>query len=184
MILLGSEIKKEYEAGKIHISPFNEAHLGPNSYDVTLGSTLLTYETSFSKSFDRSCLDPKKQQKTVRHKISKNGFLLAPNRLYLGHTNEEAGSSHFLPMYEGRSSMARLGIQSHLSAGFGDVGFDRQWTLEITVVHPTIVYPDMRIGQVYFVRVNPDEIQKTYSGKYTKQTGPQASMSWKDWVKS
>lgn len=171
-MLLGSEIIKGYEEGKIHISPFKLENVGPNSYDVTLGDTLKVYDCSY--------LDVKSDNRTFDIKIPETGICLAPNKLYLGHTNEEAGSDFFLPMYEGRSSMARLGIQSHISAGFGDIGFKKQWTLEITVIHPIRVYAGMRIGQVYFHRVNEQAIDRLYQGKYATQSGAQASQSWKD----
>ena len=172
MILVGSEIVEEWKKGNIHILPFNEDNVGPNSYDVTLGDTL--------KCYIGTVLDSKIDNQVEEIKIPERGYCLDPNILYLGHTNEEAGSDYFLPMYEGRSSMARLGIQSHLSAGFGDLGFKQQWTLEIKVAMPVIVYPNMRIGQVYFNRVNYKASDRLYQGKYAEQSGVQASQSWKD----
>jgi dCTP deaminase len=94
-------------------------------------------------------------------------------------------------MFEGRSSIGRLGINTHITAGFGDVGWgylpDEKgnpvcqfptWTLEIEVVHPIRVYPDVRIGQVYFMR--PEGEITFYKGKYTKQREPQASRLFQD----
>ena len=96
--------------------------------------------------------------------IPEAGLVLTPDVLYLMQTNEECGSEVYQPCYDGRSSMARLGIQSHISAGFGDVGFISKWTLEVTVIHPVKIYPDIRIGQVYFNTVEGDI--KLYNGKY------------------
>jgi dCTP deaminase len=79
--------------------------------------------------------------------------------------------------------MARLGIESHISAGFGDIGFVGNWTLEITVVHPIKIYPGMRIGQVYFHEVSQKHNlpQYRYKGKYKHQiTGPQESLAYLD----
>lgn len=124
----------------------------------------------------------KKPNKTQTIDIPQDGIILLPQRLYLASTIEAIGSDHFIAMYEGRSSMARLGIQSHISAGFGDVGFKSRWTLEITVIHPVKVYPGMRIGQIYFHRINSkaNEPQHRYHGKYTNQSDPQESKSYLD----
>lgn len=173
-ILLKSEIIAHFNADQIVIQPYKPKQLGPNSYDVRLGNTLKTY-VKFS-------LDPKKENATETLIIPDEGLILEPGKLYLGHTIERIGSEYFIPMYEGRSSMARLGIESHLSAGFGDVGFVNQWTLEIVVVHPVIVYPGMKIGQIYFHRINPTENdpENQYKGKYSKQVGPVESKSYLD----
>lgn len=87
--------------------------------------------------------------------------------------------------------MGRLGISSHITAGFGDIGFAytengtvstrAKWTLEITVVHPTWIYRNMRIGQVFFM--TPDHEPRSnelYAGKYSSQQNAQASMSFLD----
>lgn len=198
-ILLGTEIIEEYHKGKVVIEPFNENNVGPNSIDVTLADTLLTYtpcnilEASNGNNYvrpietiGRTVLDMAKENKTYELKIPEDGLILESGILYLGATNEACGSDHYVPMYEGRSSMARLGIQTHISAGFGDIFFKSNWTLEITVVHPTKVYPNTRIGQVYFHNVHEDvrdelvKAGKQYNGKYTNQPKPQTSKSYKD----
>ena len=178
-ILLGKEISKEFEAGRIHIEPFHPKQLGPNSYDVRLFNALAVYD------FDEiEYLDCRKENPVRYLEIpAKEGFILQPGQLYLGATMEAVGSDFFVPMYEGRSSMARLGIQSHISAGFGDIGFKSQWTLEISVVHPVKIYAEMRIGQVYFHRVNLDLSPKLYDGKYKNQKGPQKSKAFVDFSK-
>lgn len=179
-MILGSEIIKQWKYGRIVISPFNEDNVGPNSYDVTLSPKLLQYRGDM--------LDMKRNNFTRELTIGEDGLILLPNELYLGCTNEVAGSDYYVPMYEGRSSLARLGIQSHLSAGFGDIGFKSNWTLEITVVKPTKIYPNVRIGQVYFHDVvssrcasgSNSKAGLIYSGKYTNQPEPQASKSYED----
>lgn len=176
-ILLKEEIINRYNASKVVIDPFRIENVGPNSYDVTLDKKLLIYD--FSKI---EYLDCKKNNPVKEIIIPEEGFILQPGNLYLGNTVESIGSDKFVPMYEGRSSMARLGIQSHLSAGFGDIGFCKQWTLEICVVHPVKIYSGIRIGQVYFHRINDIEnhAKNRYSGKYLNQQGPQQSLSYKD----
>jgi dCTP deaminase len=186
MVLTGKEILKQMEAGHIHIAPFIPAHLGPNSYDVCINPALLTYDLAPGQA-----LDMKKNNPTRTLLIPEAGLVLEPGRLYLGCSNETATSHRFVPMFEGRSSIGRLGINTHITAGFGDVGWgylpDEQgrpvcqfptWTLEIEVVHPIRVYPNVRIGQVYFMR--PEGEITHYKGKYTQQREPQASRLFQD----
>lgn len=186
MVLTGKEIIRQMELGAIHISPFHPAHLGPNSYDVSLNRKLLVYALA-----PGAALDMKVENPTRALVIPDEGLVLEPGTLYLGCSNETATSNRFVPMFEGRSSIGRLGINTHITAGFGDVGWgylpgeDGQpvcqyptWTLEIEVVHPIRVYPDVRIGQVYFMR--PEGEITYYKGKYTKQREPQASRLFQD----
>lgn len=173
-MLLKQQIIEARNNNRIVIEPYNVKNIGPNSYDVTLGDTLCVYDMN-------KCgfLDCKKQNPIITIVIPDDGLILVPNTLYLGHTIEKIGSDHYVPLYEGRSSMGRLGILSHISAGFGDVGFKDQWTLEITVVHPVKIYKGMRIGQVYFNDVNQsyNVEENRYHGKYIEQSGPQPSKS-------
>lgn len=173
-ILLRGQIELGVQEGEIHISPYVPEQLGPNSYDVRLGPVLKIYTSEV--------LDVKQKNPVQDITIPPEGFVLQPGTLYLGSTLEEIGSEHHVPMYEGRSSMARLGIQSHISAGFGDIGFKKQWTLEIIVQIPIRIYPHMRIGQVYFLTVNPEfnVIGDRYKGKYNNQSGAQESKSYLD----
>jgi dCTP deaminase len=176
-ILLNQEILNNFQNGSIVIDPFDNSQIGPNSYDVRISNQLKIYTPGI-------ILDVAKPNPTSCITIPKEGLVLYPNILYLGSTQEIIGSSHFIPMYEGRSSMARLGIQSHISAGFGDVGFISKWTLEITVVHPVRIYENMRIGQIYFHRINNDVNdqfpENRYKGKYASQDQPLESLSFND----
>jgi len=186
MLLTGKAIQAAVDAGEIVISPFTPAHLSPNSYDVTLNRTLLVYDLT-----ERGCLDVKRENPTLEFNIPAEGFVLQPGTLYIGMTNECATSHRYIPMFEGRSSMGRLGINTHITAGFGDIGwgFERRpdgsihcnlptWTLEITVVHPVRIYPDIRIGQVFFAE--PKGEIEWYKGKYGNQRKPQASRAFQD----
>ncbi len=186
MILTGPEILKEIESGQIAISPYTSTHLGPNSYDVTLNAKLLTYDLAPGQA-----LDMKKNNPTRELFIPDEGMILEPGKLYIGCTNETATSRRYVPMFEGRSSIGRLGINTHITAGFGDVGWgyvanaqgeliclNPTWTLEIEVVHPILVYPNVRIGQVYFMA--PQGELRFYKGKYSQQKEPQASQLYKD----
>lgn len=185
MFLTRQAIQEAVAAGDIVISPFNEKNLSPNSIDVTLNKNLLIY------TLEDGVLDIKKANPTKQIEIPEEGLVLEPGTLYIGMTNETAISHRYIPMFEGRSSIGRLGINTHITAGFGDIGwgFERDkdgntvchyptWTLEIAVVHPVRVYPNVRIGQVYFVE--PKGNIEWYTGKYGKQRMPQASCSYKD----
>jgi len=205
MILLGNEIRDAIESGKIKFNGTTQ-NIGPNSVDVTLGSTIKTlvpsrivrvedsngsFYTFEKKELPRYFhLDIKKENPTYEFEIPQEGVVLLPGQLYIAGTIEFAGSDHYVPMYEGRSSMARLGVQSHISAGFGDVGFKERWTLEIIVVHPIKIYPNIRIGQVAFHTVNEKalkELQKEgalYASKYSKDNAAKTSMSFLDFDES
>ena len=100
-------------------------------------------------------------------------FVMVPGVLYLAHTHERCGSDFYIPILHGKSSLARLGLSIHLTAGFGEAGFKAQWTLEMTCVHPIMLYPRMRIGQVEFETVE-GAIQQ-YEGNYKDQVGPVGS---------
>lgn len=166
-MLTGPRIIEEVQNGRILIDPFVPENVGPNSVDLRLGSSLAYYTDAI--------LDPRERNSWALKRITERGLVLDPGNLYLGHTIEKAGSDHYVPLLEGRSSLGRLGVQVHMTAGFGDVGFKRQWTLEITVQHPVRLYAGMRICQVCFHEVSGPI--KLYAGKYQRQAGPTASLA-------
>ena len=165
MILSDKAIKQAIHFGDISIEPFNEKNLGSNSYDLHLSEHVAMYNGEL--------LDAAMNNELTRSTISKNGELLRPNELYLMSTIERTGSKKYVPMIEGKSSVARLGIQVHLTAGFGDVGFDGHFTLEVIVTKPVIVYAGMPIAQIYFQEVS-GEVETPYntkkSAKYNNQS--------------
>jgi len=170
MILTGSEIIKELLFGRIRIKPFNIDNIGPNSCDLTLSNKLLIYK--------EKVLDPRSENKVDEITIPDDGYVLEQGKFYLGCTNEATGSSYYTPMLQGRSSVARLGLITHLSAGFGDLGWYGQWTLEMVPYVSVKIYPNMRICQVFFTKMAG--LLTRYSGKYQDQTGPTASKIWMD----
>ena len=170
-MLTGNEIKLQVASGLIVIKPFDEKNIGPNSYDVHLSDELLAYT--------EAVLDPRKDNRYRVIKIPSEGLVLLPGRVYLGKTVEYTESPYHIPMYEGRSSLGRLGVFSHVSAGFGDIGFRGNWTLEFSVVQPVLILPGLRIGQLYWH--NPDgEILRRYDGKYQNQTNATPSRLFQD----
>ena len=158
-MISGKEIKKQIEAGNIVIKPFIEGRLNPNSYNITLNNELIVY--------DEEVLDMKKQNKTKKIIIPEDGLVLQPGILYLGRTNEYTETRNFVPCIDGRSSIGRLGLYIHVTAGFGDVGFKGTWTLEIQCIHPIKIYPNIEIGQLYYEMVQGE--QTYYAGKYLNQ---------------
>ena len=111
--------------------------------------------------------------------ISPEGFLLEPGKLYLGRTKEYTKTENFIPMLEGRSSIGRLGICIHVTAGFGDVGFAGFWTLELFCVQPVRIYPDVQIAQIYYHTIT-EPYERYTKGKYQNNQGIQPSMLYKE----
>jgi len=159
MILSGKEIFKEVENGNIVIDPFDPKRINPNSYNLRLHDELLIYT--------ETVLDMKRHHATELLKIPEDGFLLEPGKLYLGRTLEYTKTSGYVPMLEGRSSVGRLGLCIHVTAGFGDIGFAGFWTLEIQCVQPIQIYPFVEICQIYYhtIQGEYDEYRKAHKQK-------------------
>ncbi len=170
MILSGLEIAARM--GKdIGIDPYDPSQLNPNSYNLRLHDELLVY--------DAPILDMKLENKASKLTIPTTGLQLDPGRLYLGRTLERTRTDTLVPMLEGRSSIGRLGMFVHVTAGFGDVGFNGYWTLEIFVVQPLIIYPGVEVCQIYFHHI--DGAYTTYqSGKYQNNNDIQPSRLYQD----
>lgn len=176
MILSDTKILEGIANGEIVIEPFNREYLGTNSYDVHLGKWLARYKDHI--------LDARKHNEIEYFEIPEDGFVLHPNTLYLGVTQEYTETHKAVPFLEGKSSVGRLGIDIHATAGKGDVGFCNTWTLEISCTHPVRVYAGMPIGQLIYFRVEGD-IERYYNkkkdAKYNKRTvKPVESMMWKN----
>jgi len=174
MILSGREIEKRLNK-TIFIEPYTSAQLNPNSYNLRLHNKLLEY--------DDLELDMKKENKAHEIIIPEEGFLLEPGKLYLGRTLEYTRTEGLVPMLEGRSSIGRLGMCIHITAGFGDVGFAGFWTLEIFCVQPIRIYPGVEVCQIYYHDIN-GEYDNYRSGKYQHNEGIQPSLLYKDFLKS
>lgn len=173
MVLSGLEIKKQVAEGKINIEPFNEKSLNPNSYNLKLHDELLIYTDAI--------LDMKKPLNTEKIIIPQDGLVLQPGKLYLGRTLEYTSTNHYVPMLEGRSSIGRLGLYVHVTAGFGDIGFSGYWTLEIQCVQPVKIYPMVEICQIYYHKIEGDFLEYS-SGKYQNNNGIQPSLIYKDFT--
>ena len=170
MILSGREIVK-HMGKEIVIEPFDERRVNPNSYNLSLHRELLVY--------GEPVLDMKKPNPVKRIVIPADGLRLEPGRLYLGRTNEFTRTETFVPMLEGRSSVGRLGLFIHVTAGFGDVGFAGYWTLEMFCTQPIVVYPDVEICQIYYHTIE-GEYDRYDTGKYQNNTGIQPSLLYRE----
>lgn len=174
MILSGREIKKRMGTDII-IEPFNELQVGPNSYNLRLHHELMLY--------DEPVLDMKAKHKLTGLIIPEQGLVLQPNKLYLGRTVEYTRTDNLVPMLEGRSSIGRLGLFIHITAGFGDVGFNGFWTLEMFCVQPIRVYPNVEICQIFYHTIAGD-FDRYSSNKYQNNQGIQPSLLYKDFEQS
>lgn len=178
MILSDEKILACIDAGEIVIEPFHRDCLGSNSYDVHLGRTLAMYNSNV--------LDAKEHNTITTFEIPDNGYVLEPHIFYLGVTQEYTETHAHVPFLEGKSSVGRLGIDIHATAGKGDVGFCNYWTLEISVKQPVRVYAGMPIGQLIYFSVDGNVLtsyKQKQSAKYNAKTPiPVESMMWKNFV--
>lgn len=173
MILSGKEIEKRLDK-QIFIEPYNVEQLNPNSYNLRLHNKLLAY--------NEPLLDMKRENKAHEIIIPEEGLWLETNKLYLGRTVEYTRTEGLVPMLEGRSSVGRLGMFIHVTAGFGDIGFSGFWTLEIFCVQPIKIYPGVEICQIYYHNID-GEYCSYKNGKYQNNDGIQPSMLYKDFMK-
>jgi len=176
MILSDKKILESIEQGQILIEPFDRSCLGTNSYDVHLGKHLAIYKNQV--------LDARKHNEIDHFEIPEEGIVLEPGTLYLGVTEEYTETHNSVPFLEGKSSVGRLGIDIHATAGKGDVGFCNTWTLEISVTQKVRVYAGMPIGQLIYFTVEGDienYYNKKKNAKYNTRTiFPVESMMWKN----
>ena len=189
-MLTGKEIDRQIKIGNIEIDPYSESQLNPNSYNLRLDKHLKRYnpgKTAMFKEADAVLFNPNKwtfrsdessgpiyldlHEKDETDDIfidEDNGIILYPGILYLGSTIERTFTDKYVPMLNGRSSVGRKGLTIHVTAGFGDIGFNGKWTLEMTVVHPLKVYYMDEICQISFFDTIGDT-SYLYNGRYQNQ---------------
>jgi dCTP deaminase len=170
MILTGAEILSRLGTD-IDIDPFDPARLNPNSYNLTLHNEVMVYE--------EVVLDMRKANRVRRIEIPPEGLILGPSQLYLGRTAERTETHNLVPMIEGRSSVGRLGLFVHVTAGFGDVGFCGFWTLEMFAVQPIRIYPGIPICQIFYHEL-VGAVREYDSEKYQHNRDIQPSMLYKE----
>jgi len=204
-ILSGPEILKCIREGTIEVDPFVEDHVNPNSLDLTLGTKLAVYDrvvearlssgnqlpgsmfrhryhASYEPHFWGPHLDMSREEHVVHFDIGERGFLLLPGILYLMHTAERVLAKKHVPVLDGKSSIGRLGIKCHLTAGYGDLWFDGQYTLEVEVTHPVLVFSGVRFCQIRFHSVCGElDSYQSHKSNYVGELarGPVPSRAWK-----
>ena len=184
MMLTGSKILEEVKNGNIEISDFDAKRINPNSYNLRLGNKIKYFDrkvyinpdTGERKGmYSSQIIDPKFPPYMEEYDMFEKGeLILYPNKLYLASTMEETFTDKYIPCISGRSSIGRLGLNVHVTAGFGDIGFKGKWTLELFCIEPIIIRPGMEICQIYFFEPSGDtSIQ--YHGKYQNQNDAKPS---------
>jgi dCTP deaminase len=170
MILTGLEIIKEHAVGHLRIEPFDPAFVTTNTYDLTLGKHFCQYLTAI--------LDPAIDNDYRVFEAPDDGVLMQAGDFLLGHSVENIGSDHYVPIIHARSTVARLGLFVHITADLIDIGSFGQVTFQLYATMPIRLRPGTRIGQVSFW-VPKGEIV-LYRGKYQNSRGPCPSKAFND----
>jgi dCTP deaminase len=186
MILSDRSIKEAIASGRIVIDPFDPGMVQPSSVDLRCERVFRVFENH-----RYALIDPKAPQEdltTIIEATEAEPFILHPGEFVLGSTLEVVGlADDIVARLEGKSSLGRLGLLIHSTAGFIDPGFKGQVTLELSNVAnlPIAIYPGMAIGQVSFYELSTAAEHpygsETLNSKYMDQTGPTASRSHRNW---
>ena len=184
MIYSDRSIKEAIDAGKILIDPYEPSYVQPSSVDLRVGDGFRIFVNH-----RYSEIDPRSPQEDLTQliEVGEEPFMLHPGEFVLGSTLERVGlGEDVVARLEGKSSLGRLGLLIHSTAGFIDPGFEGHITLELSNVAtlPIAIYPGMKIGQVSFYQMttpadNPYGSPQLGS-KYQGQSGPTASRSHRD----
>jgi dCTP deaminase len=170
MILTGNKISEEVSNGRIVIEPFLDESVTTNSYDLTLGETIIRYKADV--------IDPRVPAPYEEIIIPEEGLLLQKSDFVLGHSAEKLGSDFFVPIIHGKSGTARMGLFVHVTADLIDIGSHGVSTFQLFATLPVRIYAGMPIAQVSFWK--PLGEIKLYEGKYQGSKGPRPSMTYKD----
>ena len=185
VLLSDRDIRAEIDGGRVRLQPYDEAMVQPSSIDVRLDK--------YFRLFDNhryAFIDPAEDQPDLTHLIEvepDEPFILHPGEFVLASSFEVVTLPHDLAArLEGKSSLGRLGLLTHSTAGFVDPGFSGHVTLELSNVAtlPIKLWPGMKIGQLCFIRLssateNPYGSPK-YGSRYQDQRGPTASRSYQN----
>ncbi|CAB4584107.1 MAG: dCTP deaminase [Actinobacteria bacterium] len=189
MLLSDRDIRAELESGRVQLDPLDLGMIQPSSIDVRLDK--------FFRLFDNHkypFIDPAEEQPDLTRGLEVaegEPFILHPGEFVLGSTFEQVTlPDDIAARLEGKSSLGRLGLLTHSTAGFVDPGFSGHVTLELSNVAtlPIQLWPGMKLGQLCFFRLsssseNPYGSEK-YGSRYQGQRGPTASRSWKNFHKT
>jgi dCTP deaminase len=187
MVFSDRTIKEAIAGGRIHIDPFDVEMVQPSSVDLRCGATFRVFENH-----RYALIDPKAPQEDLTKAVEaseEDPFILHPGEFVLGSTLEVVGlADDVVARLEGKSSLGRIGLLIHSTAGFIDPGFRGQVTLELSNVAnlPIAIYPYMKIGQISFYELTtPAENPYGSPGagsKYQGQAGPTPSRVHRDFT--
>ncbi len=184
-ILTGPQVQEELRQGRIQISPFDSKYVNPGSVDLTLGTGVAIYKGTYTdvgpilgtphttqdgrffQSVTCPVFDSKERWLVDRFEMDpKQGWVLKPGICYLMHTAEVVHTRHYVPVLDGKSSIGRMFVKVHETAGYGDSGFNGQYTLEVTAQIPVRVYPGMRFCQIRFTTMVGEPLLYSEKGHY------------------
>ena len=180
MILSDASIRKELAQGRIVIDPLDESYIQPSSVDLRVDRYFRVFRNDTTP-----YIDPKLPQEDLTELVEvgdDKAFILHPGEFVLGSTLERVAlPDDLVARLEGKSSLGRLGLLIHSTAGFVDAGWDGHLTLELSNVAnlPIAIYPGMKIGQISFIRMDSAAEHPygsdTTGSKYQGQRGPTPS---------
>jgi dCTP deaminase len=183
VLLSDRDIKAEINAGRVKVEPFDGAMIQPSSVDVRLDRFFRVFENH-----KYSVIDPSIEQSDLTREVAVEAneeFILHPGEFVLASTYEVITlPDDIAGRLEGKSSLGRLGLLTHSTAGFIDPGFSGHITLELSNVAnlPVKLFPGMKIGQLCLIKLSsPAENpygSALYGSRYQGQRGPTASKSW------
>jgi dCTP deaminase len=187
VVLSDGEIRRLLDAGRIGIEPFEESLMQPSSVDVRADRYFRVFRNS-----RYPYIDVKREQEELTELVEvadDEPFILHPGEFVLGSTLERVTlPDDLVARLEGKSSLGRLGLLIHSTAGFIDPGWDGHVTLELSNVAnlPITIYPEMKIGQLSFVRLS-EPAERPYGSagigsKYQGQRGPTPSRYWRNFT--
>lgn len=144
---------------------------------------ILVYLSNHLKVYDCDVIDIKNSNSFKDIIIDEDGYTLEPNKLYIGSTTKFTRTYGYVPMLTSFDELAVCGVEIHVTAGFGDNGFEGTWTLEIVSTEKVKLYPNMLIGRTYYHQLIGDP-SITYKGKYLGQVEPTESRIEREYIKS
>jgi dCTP deaminase len=185
VLLSDRDIKAEIDGGRVRLEPYDEAMVQPSSIDVRLDKYFRLFDNH-----KYPFIDPAKEQPDLTHLVEverDEPFILHPGEFVLGSSFEIITLPDDLAArLEGKSSLGRLGLVTHSTAGFVDPGFSGHVTLELSnaATLPIKLWPGMKVGQLCFFRLSsPSESpygSAKYGSRYQGQRGPTASRSFQN----
>jgi dCTP deaminase len=187
MILSDRTIREELDAGRIQIDPLDLTCIQPSSVDLHIDRYFRVF-----RNHTLGYIDVKQNLEDLTELVEiaeEDAFILHPGEFVLGSTLERVAlPTDLVARLEGKSSLGRLGLLIHSTAGFVDAGWDGQLTLELSNVAnlPITLYPGMKIGQISFIRMTtPADVpygSAEVGSKYQGQVGPRPSRYWENFT--